>query len=152
MLRNGWTLLFHPCISEQIRQVHQASERARRTNPEGAETNANVKLFAALSHLLLDAIPQDPTHKAYRQGKTLGTRYRHWRRAKFAQRFRVFFRFDTRSKVIVYGWANDHRTLRAAGARSDPYTVFSKMLAQNNPPDDWASLVSASEPHWRPEH
>ena len=134
MRRNGWTLLFHPCMSEQIREVHQASERARRTNPEGAETNANVKLFAAMSRLMLDVIPDDPARKAYRQGKTLGPRYRHWRRAKFAQRFRVFFRFDTKSKVIVYAWINDHHTLRAEGARSDPYAVFSKMLARNNPP------------------
>ena len=71
MRRNGWTLLFHPCMSEQIREVHQASERARRTNPEGAETNANVKLFAAMSRLMLDVIPDDPARKAYRQGKTL---------------------------------------------------------------------------------
>ena len=27
MRRNGWTLLFHPCMSEQIREVHEASER-----------------------------------------------------------------------------------------------------------------------------
>ena len=146
MLRNGWTLLFHPNISGQVRKLQDASARARRKDPEGFASNANVKLFEALSHLMLDVIPQDPTRKEYRQGRPLGPRYRHWRRAKFAGRFRLFFRFDLRSKIIVYAWVNDRGTLRAAGTRSDPYGVFSRMLARNDPPDEWAALVSASKP------
>ena len=60
----------------------------------------------------------------------------------------MFFRFDTKSKVIVYAWINDHHTLRAEGARSDPYAVFSKMLARNNPPDDWTELLRSSKRDW----
>jgi toxin YhaV len=58
-------------------------------------------------------IPTDPTQPEYRQGNTLGDDYKHWFRAKFGgQRFRLFFRFDTKAKVIIYAWVNDEDTKR----------------------------------------
>lgn len=63
---------------------------------------ANVKLFHALSRLMLEVIPQDPSRTEYRQGNTLGPRHRHWRRTRIGRRIRLFTRFDTRAKVIVY--------------------------------------------------
>ena len=50
----------------------------------------------------MEAVPADPGRDEFRQGNTLGTAYRHWRRAKIGRRFRLFFRYDSRSKVIVY--------------------------------------------------
>ena len=97
---------------------------------------------------MLETIPADPARREYLQGKTLGARYRHWRRARIGQRFRLFFRYDSRSRVIVYAWANDQETLRATGSRNDPYAVFSRMLEHGNPPDDWDDLVNACEETW----
>ena len=91
-----------------------------------------------------EVIPQEPSRAEYRQGKTLGTPYRHWRRAKIGRRFRVFFRYDAKERVIVYAWMNDKRTLQSAGSKTDPYTVFATMLAQGDPPNDWASLIARS--------
>ncbi len=98
---------------------------------------------------MLEVIPQNPSRDEYRQGNTLGTRYRHWRRAKIGRRFRLFFRYDAKAKVIVYAWVNDQRTLRSSGSKSDPYTVFAAMLTLGNPPDDWASLMKASKQDWQ---
>lgn len=42
--------------------------------------------------------------------------------------------------MIVHAWVNDRDTLRKAGAASDPYAVFARMLAQGNPPDAWDTL------------
>ena len=81
-----------------------------------------------------EAIPQDPSRAEYRQGKTLGTPYRHWRRARIGRRLRLFFRYDSKAKVIVHAWMNDERTLRSSGSKADPYTVFAGMLAQGSPP------------------
>ena len=47
--------------------------------------------------------------------------------------FLLFFRYDSRSKVIVYAWANDAHTLRSAGSRSDAYAVFARMLERGAP-------------------
>ena len=82
----------------------------------------------------------------FRQGNTLGRDRRHWFRAKFGgNRFRLFFRADSRAKVIVYAWVNDRDRLRKAGASSDPYAMFAAMLAGGNPPGDWAALLAAAQ-------
>ena len=67
-------------------------------------------------------------------------------RAKFGgNRFRLFFRADSRARVIVYAWVNDRDTLRKAGAGTDPYAVFARMLANANPPDGWPALLAAAQ-------
>lgn len=148
MQRHGWILLFHDCIVEQLQKLHAATGRAQRKDPQGFESNASVKLFKALTQLIHEAVPSDPGRDEYRQGNTLGPEHRHWRRAKIGRRFRLFFRYDSRSKTIVFAWVNDEQTSRSSGSKSDPYAVFEKMLQRGNPPDDWESLVTASRSDW----
>jgi len=148
MQRHGWTLLFHDCVIEQMQKLYAAAQRAEQNDPIGFASNANVKLFRALSQLMLEVVPGEPARDEYRQGNTLGPEYRHWRRAKIGRRFRLFFRYDSRAKVIVYAWFNDEQTLRSSGSKSDPYAVFEKMLGRGNPPDDWDALVIASRRDW----
>ena len=147
--RHGWNLLFHECLSEQLQKLHAAAERAQQQDPQGFETNANVRLFAALSKLIFDAVPSDPNREEYRQGNTMGAAYRHWRRAKIGRRFRLFFRFDSETRIIIFAWVNDENTLRSSGSKSDPYNVFQRMLERGHPPDDWAALVAASRADWK---
>ncbi|HCI4032400.1 MULTISPECIES: type II toxin-antitoxin system YhaV family toxin [Pseudomonas] len=148
MQRHGWTLLFHDCVIEQLQRLYTAAQRAEQNDPIGFASNANVKLFRALSQRVLEVVPDEPARDEYRQGNTLGPEYRHWRRAKIGRRFRLFFRYDSRAKVIVYVWVNDEKTLRSSGSKSDPYAVFEKMLGRGNPPDDWDALVTASRQNW----
>ena len=146
--RHGWVLLFHDCLIEQLQKLHAATQRAQAQDPLGFESNANVKLFSALSQLMLEAIPNDPGREDYRQGNTMGPAFRHWRRAKIGRRFRLFFRFDSKTRIIIFAWVNDENTLRSSGSKSDPYAVFQKMLQCGHPPDDWDELVSASKKGW----
>ena len=148
MQRHGWTLLFHACVVEQLQKLHAAAQRSEQNEPEGFESNANVKLFRGLSQLMLETVPTDPARDEYRQGNTLGPAHRHWRRAKIGRRFRLFFRYDSKAKVIVYAWVNDETTLRSSGSKSDPYAVFEKMLGRGNPPDDWNALVAVARQDW----
>lgn len=147
--RHGWILLFHECLIEQLQKLHAAAHRAQLQDPQAYATNANVRLFAALSRLIFEAVPSDPNREEYRQGNTMGTAFRHWRRAKVGRRFRLFFRFDSKSKIIVFAWVNDENTLRSAGGKADPYAVFQRMLERGHPPDDWAALAKASRPDWK---
>lgn len=135
MQSQGWTLLFHDCVVEQLQRLHAAALRAERNDPCGFTTNANVKLFRALSRLITEVVPSDPARDEYRQGNTLGQAYRHWRRVKVGRRFRLFFRYDSKTRIIVFAWINDEHTLRSSCSKSDPYTVFEKMLGQGHPPD-----------------
>nr|WP_291521189.1 type II toxin-antitoxin system YhaV family toxin [Acidithiobacillus sp.] len=75
----------------------------------------------------------------------MGQDYRHWRQAKIGRRFWLFFRYDSRMRIIVYAWVSDGQTMRSAASKSDPYAVFRKMLERGRPPDDWASLLTASQ-------
>jgi toxin YhaV len=143
---NGWTLLFHRAILDQLASLEKASVRARRRDPKNFHANANVELFAALSKLILETIPADPGRPEYRQGNTLGPEYRHWFRAKFLGRFRLFLRYDSRAKLIVYAWVNDESGLRQSGGKNDPYEVFRRMLKSGNPPNDWTALVKSAQP------
>jgi toxin YhaV len=149
MERNGWTLLFHECIVGQLQKLGAAAHRAQMQDPQGFEGNANVKLFKALSHLMLEVVPGDPNRDDFRQGNTMGPEFRHWRRAKIGRRFRLFFRFDSKSKIIIFAWVNDEKTLRAAGSATDPYAVFQKMLERGNPSDDWHDLLASADTDWQ---
>ena len=71
--------------------------------------------------------------------------------ARIGRRFRLFFRYDSTAKLIVYVWASDEHTLREAGSKTDPDSVFRRMLARGNPPDDWEALVSRSLASWPTE-
>jgi toxin YhaV len=53
----------------------------------------------------------------------------------------LFFRFHTRSRLIVLAWVNDTDTKRAYGSKSDAYRVFQSMLASGHPPNDWDALL-----------
>jgi toxin YhaV len=144
--RYGRRLVGHPVLLAQLDKLIAAAERARQSDPAGWQGNANVKLLATLRDLMLDRVPRDPLAAEFRQGNTLGPTHRHWFRAKFgANRFRLFFRADSASRIVVYIWVNDRDTLRKAGAASDPYAVFARMLAHGNPPDDWPKLLAAGQ-------
>ena len=142
---NGWQLIAHPLFLDQIEKLGTAVERRREKDPRGWHKSANAKLLAAMRQLVFETIPQDPTRPEYRQGGTLGDDRKHWFRAKFGGgRFRLFFRYSTSAKVIVFAWVNDENTLRTYGSKSDAYAVFRKMLDKGNPPDDWAALLAAA--------
>jgi len=141
----GWTILAHPLLLDQLERLTAAVEKARRADPAGYGATANAKLLTVLRRLIFETIPADPTRSDYRQGDTLGREHKHWFRAKFGNgRFRLFFRYDSRSRVIIYSWVNDEQTLRTRGARTDAYRVFKGMLDKGNPPDDWETLRSAA--------
>lgn len=143
-MKSEWSLLFHQCLIDQLDRLALAADRAKASNPKTAHENANVKLHAALAKLIFETIPRDPALDEFRQGKSMGAEFRHWRRAKISRRFRLFFRYDSHAKIIVYAWVNDENNLRSSGSKSDPYAVFQKMLGRGNPPNDWDALLKQS--------
>jgi toxin YhaV len=142
---NGWTLYAHPLFSDQLDRLMAAVEKAKRKDPKTYQSTANAKLLAQLQRLAFETIPVDPARPEFRQGGTLGPSRKHWFRAKFGGgRFRLFFRYSSSAKIIVYAWVNDNETLRTYGAKSDAYAVFKAMLDRGNPPEDWAELLTSS--------
>lgn len=138
--KNGWTLYAHPAFLDQVDRV--VAQLAR--NP-GAQGGA-AKVLTWITRAIFDEIPQDPSRPEYRLGGALRG-VTHWFRDKYAGRFRLFFRFDSRARIIIYGWVNDERSLRTYGAGSDAYAVFRRRLSDGEPPDGWKELLAeASAP------
>jgi toxin YhaV len=145
MIVNGWTLYTHPLFLAQLETLTAAVERSKAKDQSGYQNGANAKLLAAIHTLIFELIPTDPTQPTYRQGDTLGQSRKHWFRAKFGGgRFRLFFRYSSQAKVIIYAWVNDANSLRTYGSKTDAYAVFKAMLDKGTPPEDWAALIAQS--------
>lgn len=142
---NGWTIYLHPLFRAQLESLQQQIEALKRKDPDGYQRRNATKRLTAIARLAFEIIPQDPTRAEYRQGGTLGEQHKHWFRAKFFQQYRLFFRYHTASKIIVFAWVNDEDTKRACESDDDAYRVFRKMLDRGNPPDDWDALVLAAK-------
>jgi len=145
---NGWTVLAHPLFLDQWEKLIEAGDALKAKEPDDYQKSADAKLLASLVQLVTVNVPSDPTASIYRQGATLGDDRKHWFRAKFGNgRFRLFFRYSSTNKVIIFAWVNDENSLRTYGSRTDAYKVFKGMLDDGNPPDDWDTLhKEASDP------
>lgn len=141
---NGWVLLTHPVFSQQLAELESEVARLRARDPVGYSRKNAAKRYAAILRLTRAVIPQDPAREEFRLGTTLGPEHRHWRRAKFFQQYRLFFRYHTGLRIIVYAWVNDPDTLRAYDSSDDAYRVFRRMLGRGRPPDDWDALLAES--------
>lgn len=142
---NGWTIFLHPLILDELDTLITKVETLKEKDPQNYHKKNASKRLAAISKLIFSVIPQDPTIPEYRQGDTLGDDHKHWFRAKFFQQYRLFFRFDSASKIIVFAWVNDEKNKRAYGSKSDAYRVFEKMLNNGHPPDDWKQLLKEAK-------
>ncbi|MCE2746767.1 MAG: type II toxin-antitoxin system YhaV family toxin [Burkholderiales bacterium] len=142
---HGWTVFAHPMFLAQLESLEQQVQALKQKDPEGYSKKNASKRLAAIVNLAFNIIPQDPTKPEYRQGGTLGENRKHWFRAKFFQQYRLFFRYHAAAKIIVLAWVNDENTKRAYESGDDAYRVFSKMLNNGNPPDDWEQLLAEAK-------
>jgi toxin YhaV len=140
--RNGWRLFRHAAFRRTMDMLTAEVERLAREQPQAWQAHPKAKLLRRITDLIEAEIPHNPNAPEFALGNTLGPTHRHWRRAKLMGRFRLFFRFDSASRIIIYAWINDANTLRKAGARTDPYVVFRRRLEGGEPPDDWGVLLA----------
>jgi toxin YhaV len=134
---NEWALINHPLFEAQLQKLEAEVEK------KGKQSFAG-KLLRSIEKITNEVVPNDPSSKVFRQGLTLGPEYKHWRRVVFHQQYRLFFRYDSRMKVIIYVWMNDEDTKRAYASKTDAYRVFQKMLDSGYPPGDFADLLKQS--------
>jgi toxin YhaV len=142
MIVNGWRLFQYKLFTNQLDNLAAAVKKLRQSQPNTYKEHPRTKRLARIRQLMLEEIPVYPAHERWYQGNTLGTEFRLWKRAQFGQNhFRLFFRYDRVSKVIVYAWVNDENTLRRAGDKNDPYALFAKDLKKGKPPANLVALL-----------
>lgn len=142
---NGWVIVAHPLFIEQVDTLIEQVKEYRRRHPDTYRDKSAAKRLAAIRKLAFQDIPSDPASDRYRLGNTMGENYRYWRRAKFYQQYRLFFRYNTTDGIIVLAWVNDSSTLRARGSKTDAYSVFQRMLGGGSPPSTWKELLAEAE-------
>lgn len=145
MIVNGWKLYIYPLLDLQLQRLEDQVEALAARDPDGYKQHSAAKLLATIYRFMVEVIPRDPNAAEFRQGNTLGADNRHWFRAKFHERYRLFFRFSSGEKVIVYAWVNDEKTLRKSGSKTDPYAIFRTMLESGDPPQTIEQLLKRSK-------
>jgi len=141
---NGWKIYFHPCFLTTFNDMKAEVVRLRNAHPDTYMSMEATQRFRAVLKVITQIIPADPGAEVFRQGKTMGAVNKQWKRVKFLQQYRLFFRYHSGHKIIILAWVNDESTLRAYGSKTDAYKTFKKMLGNGNPPGDWDTLLKAS--------
>ena len=139
---NGWQIYVYPTFEQQLRALKDKAKSQRSTTGKNAGSGPAVKLLRTIEKLILELIPADPGAPQFRQGNTLGKENRQWFRVKFHERYRLFFRFSTQERAIVYVWMNNEDTLRKRGSKTDAYAVFESMLESGEPPKSFDDLLA----------
>lgn len=147
MVFNGWDVRCHPNFAEILTTLYNVVSDLKNKDPEGYRNHPKARLLSRVYKIITEEIPSDPFHPRYLQGNTLGPNYREWKRAKF-ERYRLFFKYSSNSKLIIDAWLNDDDTLRKSGSTTDPYKVFKRMLERKVMQDDFALLESSCICPW----
>jgi|SRR5271163_3453446 len=142
MIVNGWRLYQYKLFSDELNRLVAEVKKLQQSQPATYKDHPKTKRLARIRELILKKLPADPAHERWNQGNTLGTEHQLWKRAKFGQnRFRLFFRYDGPTKVIIYALVKNENTLRKEGDKNDPYVIFAKGLRKGDPPSDLAELL-----------
>jgi toxin YhaV len=143
----SWQLFYFRLFKAALDDLEQTVTKLAQQDPAGYKAHPKTRLLASVYKAITQLVPDDPDHSDFRLGKTLGAEYTKWRRVKkgMPDRYRLFFRFASSPlRVIVYVWFNDEDTLRKAGAKTDVYEAFKRMLARGEVPSSIDSLLAES--------
>jgi len=134
---NEWNLYYFRIFEAQLIELKEKVVKLKAKDPEDFKSHKLTKLLASVYNAILEDVPTNPADSQFLLGNTLGKGYRHWKRVKkgLPNRYRLFFRYENKQKVIMYVWMNDQDTLRKEGSKTDVYAVFEKMLTKGDVPD-----------------
>ena len=126
-----WTVLFGPLFQERFDEIlASVRDLRKRLPPEEYRQHPTVKLYAALDRLIWQTIPADPDASEFRLRKPLA-KFRRAKKHGLPDRYRLFWVSSSHLHIVIVLWLNDPSTLRKAGAKTDPYVVFSRMVQRN---------------------
>lgn len=147
VIANGWGLYYFRVVKVALDELEATVTQLAQNDPKGYKAHPKTKLLASVYKAITEAVPANPDAPEFRLGKTQGANNSNWRRVKkgMPDRYRLFFRFASIPvTVIVYVWFNDEDSLRKAGAKTDVYETFKRMLARGEVPRSIEELLSES--------
>lgn len=141
MPETDWEIYFHKLFQEQYHELIKTVEALQKKNPKAYKLHSKTKLLARLHNVIYNDVLEDPLNRKFQLSNTL-KKHKEWRRVKsgLPSRYRLFFRFYSKQKRIVFVWMNEAGTLRAKGGKYDVYTVFEGLLEKGEIPSDYKDL------------
>ena len=107
---NGWELFAHASPPRPARQADGGGREGEDEEAEDLPEHRQLQAARGSPRADVRHHPRRPDPTRLPARSHAGRRHAHWFRAKFgAQRFRLFFRYDSKAKVILYAWVNDER-------------------------------------------
>lgn len=144
------TVLFNENLERLADRVLRIIDSVTDDEDEFLITHELVGLYEDIIHAIWERVPQNPNHKDFNQGHTLGKKFTSWRRVKkgLPQRYRLFFMFRSSApKAIVYAHFNDDKETRREGDKKhDIYAAFAKRLKSGQVPNTFSELLESAAP------
>lgn len=136
-MKSNYLLKYHDFYFHRIAKLkEQVKELHSKLSKEEFQQHEIVKFAYRIRKADQEIIPQDPNRPEYRLTGDL-KKYRRYKQG--LQRYRLFFCFSSKPKIILYLYLNDEKNLRKAGDKKDPYEEFKKFAAKkhfSHKPDD----------------
>jgi len=126
MVSNESRIRFHAAFEQVLDELIAVVAKEKERDPENYKKSPRTMLLARVFKAISDEIPNNPQHACYYQGESEGHGYRQWRRAKPAQHYRLFFKWDKETNLIIYAWLNSEITLHKYRSHMDAYRAFRK--------------------------
>ncbi|GFO53716.1 hypothetical protein GMSM_07230 [Geomonas sp. Red276] len=112
MISNESRLVFHPAFAAVLDELATLVAKEKERHPESYRESPLAKLLAQVYRAIVKDIPGRPEHAEYYQGEGEVEGGSQWRRAILSGGYRLYFKHDKESNVIVYGWLSDEVNLR----------------------------------------
>lgn len=127
-MKSNYLLRYHDFYFQRIERLKkQVKELRRRLDDERFRQHKIVKLAYRIRQADQEIIPQGPNRPGYHLTGSL-KKYRRYKQG--LQRYRLFFCFSDRPKIILYLYLNNEKHLRKAGDKGDPYEEFKRLVAK----------------------
>ena len=124
MVINESRIRFHAAFEQVLDELIGVVAKEKERDPDNYRKSPHAKLLARIYKAIGDEVPADPQNACYYQGETEGRGYSQWRRAKPAEHYRLFFKWDKESNVIIYAWLNSEISLHRYRSHMDAYRAF----------------------------
>ena len=127
-MNDPYVLKIHQFLSQRIDALKIQVKELKKTLDENTYRQHSLVKFAYRVRCAIEEIiPENPDRPDYRLTGEL-KKYRRYKQG--LQRYRLFFCFSNRPRIILYLYLNDERHLRKEGDKNDPYEVFKKFIKQ----------------------
>jgi toxin YhaV len=133
MVSNESRIRFHAAFELVLDELIAVVAKERERDPENYRKSPQTRLLARVYKAIKGEIPADPQHASYHQGDTDGYGYRQWKRAKPADKYRLFFKYLEEENVILYAWLNSEVSLSKYRSHMDAYRAFRLRQLQARP-------------------